>query len=161
MYLSVEWVIIDTGNGLSPNRWQAITWTNADILSIGPFGTNFKEVWIKIQYFSFNKIYSKVPFVKWQPFCSGLNVLNAIWCVSVTWISPINQFNLKRDNYKSNHVIHGSQQPGDVNPGLKLRLKYNSQTWSKWPTFCKQHFQMHFVERKLLHFDSNFIEVCF
>ena len=35
---------------------QAITWTNADILSIGPFGTNFGEISIKIQAFSLKKM---------------------------------------------------------------------------------------------------------
>ena len=28
---------------------QAITWTNADFLSIGPLGTNLSEIQIKIQ----------------------------------------------------------------------------------------------------------------
>ena len=31
-----EQTIIDSGNGLSPGRRQAIIWTNAGILSIGP-----------------------------------------------------------------------------------------------------------------------------
>ena len=35
--------IIVSENGLSPARWQAITWANAGILLIGPFGTEFNE----------------------------------------------------------------------------------------------------------------------
>ena len=35
--------IIGSDNGLSPGRRQAIFWTNAEILSIGPLGTNFSE----------------------------------------------------------------------------------------------------------------------
>ena len=31
---------------------------------------------------------------------------------------------------------------------------------TKWPPFCRQHFQMHFNGRKLLYFDSNFTELC-
>ena len=38
--------IIGSDNGLSPNRHQAITWTNAGILLIGPLGTNFNEILI-------------------------------------------------------------------------------------------------------------------
>ena len=38
--------IIGSDNGLSPGRRQAIIWTNAGILSIGPFGTNFSEILI-------------------------------------------------------------------------------------------------------------------
>ena len=41
-------VIIGSDNGLWPVRRQAITWTNADILSIRPLGTNFSEIQIKI-----------------------------------------------------------------------------------------------------------------
>ena len=36
--------IIDSENGLSPDRRQAIIWTNAGILLIGPLGTNFSEI---------------------------------------------------------------------------------------------------------------------
>ena len=35
-------------NGLSPGRHQAIIWTNAYILLIGPFGRNFSEILIEI-----------------------------------------------------------------------------------------------------------------
>ena len=34
-------VVIDSGNGLSPVRYQAITKANAGLLFIGPPGTNF------------------------------------------------------------------------------------------------------------------------
>ena len=49
-----NWVSIDSGKGLSPVQHQAITWTNAELLSllsIGPVGTNFSEILIKIQNF--------------------------------------------------------------------------------------------------------------
>ena len=36
--------IIGPDNGLSPGRRQAIIWTNAGILLIGPLGTNFSEM---------------------------------------------------------------------------------------------------------------------
>ena len=40
--------IIGSDNGLSPGQRQAIIWTNAVILLIGPLGTNFSEILIKI-----------------------------------------------------------------------------------------------------------------
>ena len=40
-------------NGLSPGRRQAIIWTNVGILLIGPLGTNFSEILIRILTFSF------------------------------------------------------------------------------------------------------------
>ena len=39
--------IIGSDNGLSPDRRQAIVWTNAGILFIGPLGTNFSEILIE------------------------------------------------------------------------------------------------------------------
>ena len=68
--------IIGSDNGLSPGRRQAIIWTNAGILLIGPLGTNFIEILIGIQTFSFKKMHLKISSVKWRPFCLGLNMLN-------------------------------------------------------------------------------------
>ena len=50
-------------------------WTNAGILLIGPFGTNFSEILIETHAFSFKKMHLKMSSEKWQPFCLGLNVL--------------------------------------------------------------------------------------
>ena len=68
--------IIGSDNGLSPGRCQAIIRTNAGILLIGPLGTNFSEILIGIQAFSFKKMHVKMSSAKWRPFCLGLNVLN-------------------------------------------------------------------------------------
>ena len=68
--------VIGSDNGLSPGRRQAIIWTNAGILLIAPWGTNFSEVLIDIHTFSFKKIDLKMSSAKWRPFCLGLNVLN-------------------------------------------------------------------------------------
>ena len=71
-------ISIGSDNGLSPERRrQAITWTNAGILLIGPLGTNFSENLIEIQTFSLKKIRLKMLSAKCRPFCLGLNVL--IW----------------------------------------------------------------------------------
>ena len=67
--------IIDSDNGLSPGRRQAIIWTNAGILLIRLLGTNFNEIVINIQIFSFKKMHLKMSSAKWRPFCLGLNVL--------------------------------------------------------------------------------------
>ena len=70
--------IIGWDNGLSPVRRQAIIWTNAGILLIGPLWTNFSEISIKIYAFSFQKMHLKMSSGKWQPFCLGLNELTLI-----------------------------------------------------------------------------------
>ena len=69
--------IIGSDNGLSPGRHQAIIWTNTGILLIWPLGTNFNEILIGNQTFSFKKKHLKKSSAKWRPFCLGLNVLTA------------------------------------------------------------------------------------
>ena len=51
--------LIGSDNGLPPHLRQAIIWTNAGILLIGPWGTNFSEILIGIHTFSFKKIHLK------------------------------------------------------------------------------------------------------
>ena len=68
--------IIGSDNGLWPDRRQAIIWTIAGSLLIGPLGTNFSEILIEILTFSFKKMCLKVSSAKRRPFCFGLNVLN-------------------------------------------------------------------------------------
>ena len=60
--------IIGSDNGLSPGRRQAIIWTNAGILLIRPLGTNFSEISIGTQTFSFKKMHLKISSAKWHPF---------------------------------------------------------------------------------------------
>ena len=66
---------IGSDNGLSPDWHQAIFWTNAGLLSIGPLRTYFNENLIKIQQFSMKKMHMKMSSAKWRPSCLGLNVL--------------------------------------------------------------------------------------
>ena len=67
--------IIDSDYGLSPARRQAIIWTNAVFLLIGPLGTNFSEILIEFHTFSFKKMHLEMPSGKCWPFCLSLNVL--------------------------------------------------------------------------------------
>ena len=55
--------------------YQAITWTNAAILSIIPQGTYFSEILFEIRKFSFKKTYLKMLSAKWYLLCLGLNML--------------------------------------------------------------------------------------
>ena len=66
--------IIGSDNGLSPGRRQAILWTNAGILLIGPLGTNFSELLIEFQTFSLKKVRLKMSSVKYCPIRLGLDV---------------------------------------------------------------------------------------
>ena len=68
--------IIGSDNGLSPGRHQAVIWTNAGILLIGPSETHFNEILIEILAFSLKKMRLVVSSAKWRPFCPRLNVLH-------------------------------------------------------------------------------------
>ena len=93
-------------NVLSPGRRQAIIWTNAGILLIGSWGTNFSEILIGTETFSFKKMHLKMSSAKWRLLCLGLNVLTLVfysafdvmsreywkmawtlWCTSICWLS--------------------------------------------------------------------------
>ena len=85
-----ELTITGWDNGMSPGRHQAIIWTNTGISLIGPLGTNFSEILIGIQVFSFKKMH--LSSAKGYPFCLGLNVLTSLLSVvHVTriWIRPL------------------------------------------------------------------------
>ena len=81
--------IIGSVNGLSPGRRQAIIWTNAGILLIGPLGTKFNEILIEIQIFSFKKMHLKMSSGKWRSFCLGLNVLKSILVGSAVYLMVV------------------------------------------------------------------------
>ena len=77
--------VIGSDHGLSPGRRQAIIWSNAGILLIGPLRTHLmnkqwtnNEIIIEIHTFSFKKIHLKMSSEKWRPFCLGLNVLSIL-----------------------------------------------------------------------------------
>ena len=72
MYICIgKRTIIGSDDGLSPDRRQAIIWTNAGILLIWPIGTNFSEILIGIQTFSFQKTHLKMSSANWRPFVSA------------------------------------------------------------------------------------------
>ena len=92
---------IDSDNGLSPCRRQAIIWTNAGILLIGPLGTNFSEILIEIHTFSFKKMHLKMSSGKWPPFCLGLNVL-----ISVHMSKVFNDILSRRQEVGANRLLY-------------------------------------------------------
>ena len=64
-------VNIASGNGLLLIWHQAITWTNADLLSIGPQGKDICEINTKAINQEKNVM---MLSAKYWPFCSDLNV---------------------------------------------------------------------------------------
>ena len=70
----MNWVCIDTGSGLSLDRYQAIIWTNVALLPIEPFKVHSSKIMITIWTFSVkNMLFRMSP--KCRTFYSGINVL--------------------------------------------------------------------------------------
>ena len=88
-YMHRKIISIGSDNRLSLGQCQVIIWIIAEILLIGPLGTNFNEISIEIQTFSLNKICLKMTFAQYGLFCLGLNVLTLpiqLWSrVSYLW----------------------------------------------------------------------------
>ena len=127
--------IIGSDNGLSPGRRQAIIKTNAGILSIGPLGTNFNEILIGIQTFSFKKMHFKMSSAKWRPFCLGLNVLNIVFTFS-----------------RSHQSWGVSQQLNmNMNQCIWQILLPNQNIYSPdmYPYFCAWQLNIHGITRTL------------
>ena len=62
-------ISIGSVNGLSPIQRQAIIWTNAGLLPIGPLGTDFSEILIKYKRFiyenAFEIIFREMAAILW------------------------------------------------------------------------------------------------
>ena len=80
-----KWTTIGWENGLSPEQHQAIIWTNAEILLIGPLGTNFSKILIEIDAYifiqenAFENVVWEMAAVLFQPRC-----VNGSSCGSVS-----------------------------------------------------------------------------
>ena len=122
--------IIGSDNGLSPGRRQAIIWTNAGILLIGPLGTNFSEILIAIfEEFSFKKMHFKISSAKWRPFYLGLNVLTSQMLRQCIW-----------SGYFQNRIIRQriSRSLDDSPPVTliqNLLILWSMQVKDFWPQF--------------------------
>ena len=66
-----NFILIEISLKLSPGRRQAIIYTKDGILLIWPLGTNFSEILIEINIFSFKKMHLKMSSGKWRPFGSA------------------------------------------------------------------------------------------
>ena len=136
--------IIGSDNGLSPDRRQAIIWTIAGILLIGPLGTNFSEIFIGIQRFPFKKMHLKMSSAKWRPFCLGLNVLkhssicrvNGLMCEDYDRIS-VNPLRAKFFRGNINIYLHfvsflhiDTTQVFEILPQIRQEPTYSTQSIS-------------------------------
>ena len=125
----------------SPVRRQAITWTDADFLSTGHWGTNLREILIKIQNFSSMKIYLKLSSAKLRTFCPGKLVLFGLLRVrwDVVFLILPKTSSTSRTKSKSLNVSCILVQLFSLNPlkpGVKLRMRCS---WSSADRRCSNY----------------------
>ena len=58
------------------------------------------------------------------------------------------------------HHVKAADELMKVQLSAQPVLRFTHWGPNKWLTFYRQHFQMHFLERRYLYFDSNFTGVC-
>ena len=116
-------VSIGSGNGLSPVRNHAITWTNVNLLSIWPLGTNFGEIPIKIYIFHTRKCIGNYRL--WN----GGHYLQR----EMSYWMPGYGINI-RIYSRRNGIPPDTLQTGG-NCWFAIKQRWNDYTWSKWPTW--------------------------
>ena len=134
--------IIGSDNGLSPERRQAIIWTNTGILLIEPLGRNFSEILIKIQTFSLKKIRLKMlsakcsfrPGLNMLRVCEDRNVMNCNTAMTEHWMRKTHFFG-KFILKKSHHIKLFDSEIGYIvyiTCIQKLILSIIQNTWYKY-----------------------------
>ena len=132
---------VGSDKGLSPGRHQAIIWSYAGILFIGPLGTNFNEILIKIQV-----SLAKMSSAKCLPFLLGLSVLTerdhvcrlpyATWMgpFSSKHIGPVSGMQRRQYGYKvfSNSETHYDSSVNAVTIGLNTAFIFRGRYTIKW-----------------------------
>ena len=69
--------VIGSDNGMSPDRRQAIIWTNAEILLIGPFGTKFnRNSNIFVQENAFESVVCEMAAISSRPQCVKISTIS-------------------------------------------------------------------------------------
>ena len=144
--------IIVPDNGLSPGRRQAIIWTNAGILLIGPLETNFSDIFIEIHTFSFKEMHLKMSSAKWRKFCLGLNMLSVRGhklgkhinrkCTETLFLSDagieITTFRLRHHRKRPALYICGAPQQYLYDTFLIIKPKYKCKNWNHCEFKCKR-----------------------
>ena len=72
--MTIMWLNIGLGNGLSPVQHQAIAWTNDEISTIESLTTKTQQNSDQNTVIFMQKMYSKMSSARWLPFCPGLNL---------------------------------------------------------------------------------------
>ena len=140
---------IGSDNGLSPGRRQAIIWTNAGILLIGPLGTKFSQILITIHTSSFKKMHPKTVVCKMASILSRPQCVNNTYCLLSQWMA----FSFGSNCYSTDlmKLKIGSQKPVHIFVSKLLRTilqliisdsnqQYREILWYIQPQQSRNHY---------------------
>ena len=124
---------------LSPVWRQAINRTNAGLLSIGPWGTNFNEILIEIHTFSFKKMRLKMSSAKLVAILSWgdelMGSMTANFC----------QSSAPTTTHCIQHRTQLTAEPGTLGPFCRWR-----GSCSGWFLSSLQHFHLRWIHEHFL-----------
>ena len=143
--------ITGSGNGLSPGRRQDIIWTNAEILLIGPLGTNYRNFnrnsSIFIEENTFENVVYEMLFISSRPHC-GQNVINEMATGHTWWRHQMETVSALLAICAGNSPVPGefpTQRPVtrgfdvffDLRPNKRLSKQprgwwFETPSWSLW-----------------------------
>ena len=94
--------------------------------------------------------------------CNHQNKHQFVWSMCPLPVVLINSPRCKCQAHMTEQEYLRWLQPWNNRPaGLTVHaMVYHIKAKTKWPIFCKWHFQMHFLGTKCLYFHSNFTKVC-
>ena len=134
-------VIIGSHNGSSNACRQAITYTKSDILSTGPWETNFSEISIKIWY-SLKKMLMTIIFSE-----KISSFFLKLWCVQIKDSWELSHLNKQDDDYCVMNVLTYSLWYFVISHALTitqwqwifqyffLSFSFHEYFWHKWQIF--------------------------
>ena len=110
---------------------QRTWWPEAGtIIVTGPYWTLWtkcSKIWIIMQWFSFKKTYFKMSSATWQPFCSGLNVINYCQISNISHTQSQWEWRCSTDRRCSNYTW-----------GIKNSVAYQGMTYIRGLTVNHQ-----------------------
>ena len=134
--------IMASDNGLSPDRRQVITWTNAGISLIGPLVTNFNDILIKIITFSFKKMRLKGSSAKRRPFYLGFNVLS-----SLLWPAVMTPSMAIPEHFRKTRSILPQSVSASLQQGFMLMDNSNSGDIFKFNMICLIYYNTYYCNK--------------
>ena len=95
-YAEGLWDITGFGNGLTPVRHHAITWTNADLSSIRPLGTHLMKFYLEFKKNVFKIVICKQSAISIRPQWVNKQIKQITLVLKILWAGDLPAFVLAK-----------------------------------------------------------------